>query len=145
MTNHINEPRSGKSFWITATDVSSLADKQVAGDTIIGNCTTRLPFKHTFDQTDNGHTIMFDSTREGMSGRDALPPFAQDLVLALSSMREEVETTGIPLAALARLLGMQSTPEGEREILDALQQLGHLIPGLRYSEADGLVRAGDVN
>ena len=79
------------------------------------------------------------------SGRDALPLFAQDVLLALGSMREEAETTGVPLTILSRLLGMQSTPKGDRMILDALQQLGHLVPGLRYSEADGLVRAGDVH
>lgn len=28
--------------------------------------------------------------------------------------------------------------------LDALRQLGHLVPNLRYSEADRLVRTGDV-
>lgn len=143
------EPRSGKTFWMAATDVSSLADKKEAADTLIGNCTTSIPFKFDLDPKDNGHTIMFGTTREGMSGmlsgRDALPLFAQDVLLALGSMREEAETTGIPLTTLSRLLGMQSTPEGDREILDALQQLGHLVPGLRYSEADGLVRAGDAH
>ncbi len=39
------DPSSGKSFWMAATDVSSLADKQAAADTFIGNCTTSLPFK----------------------------------------------------------------------------------------------------
>ena len=39
------EPRSGKSFWMAATDVSSLTDKLAASDTFIGNCTTSLRFK----------------------------------------------------------------------------------------------------
>lgn len=30
------EPRSGKTFWMAATDVSSLADKEAAADTLIG-------------------------------------------------------------------------------------------------------------
>ena len=143
------EPRSVKTFWMAATDVSSLADKDVAAGALIGNCTTSIPFKFEFDPNDNGHTVMLGTTREGMSGmwsgRDALPLFAQDVLLALGSMREEAETTGVPLTILSRLLGMQSTPKGDRMILDALQQLGHLVPGLRYSEADGLVRAGDVH
>ncbi len=143
------EPRSGKTFWMAATDVSSLADKEAAADTLIGNCTTSLPFNFEFDPKDNGHRVMLGTTREGMSamlsGRDSLPLFAQNVLLALGSMREEAETTGVPLITLSRLLGMQSTPEGDREILDALQQLGHLVPGLRYNESDGLVRAGDVH
>jgi hypothetical protein len=63
------EPRSGKTFWTAATDVSSLADKQAAAETLIGNCTTSIPFKFDFDPKDNGHTLMFGTTREGMSGR----------------------------------------------------------------------------
>ncbi len=143
------EPRSGKSGLMNQM-VAELSGKPPAlAETIIGNCTTSLPFKFEFDPKDNGHTIMFGTTREGMSGmlsgRDALPLFAQDVLLALGSMREEAETTGVPLATLSRLLGMQSSPEGDREILDALQQLGHLVPGLRFSESDRLVRAGDVH
>ncbi len=98
-----------------------------------------------FDNKDSRNTVVVGTTRQGMSGRDALPLFAQDVLLALGSMSEEAETTGVSLAVLSRLLGMQSTPEGDRKILDALQQLSHLVPGLRYSEADGLVRAGDVH
>ena len=79
-----------------------------------------------------------------MSGRDALPLFAQDVLLALGSQREAAESNGVSLSTLSRLLGMQSTPEGDREILAALQQLSHLVPGLRYSESDGLVRAGGI-
>ena len=143
------EPRSGKTFWMAATDVSSLADKQAAADTLIGNCTTSIPLKVEFDPNDNGHTVMLGTTREGMSGmlsgRDALPLFDQDVLLALGSMQEEAETIGVSLPTLSRLLGMQSTPEGDHKILAALQQLGHLVPGLRYSAADGLVRAGDVH
>lgn len=138
-----HEPRSGKSFWMAATDVSSLADKEAVAETLIGNCTTSIPLKFEFDPKDNGHTVVLGTTRNGMSGRDALPLFAQDVLLALCSMREEAESSGVSLATLSRLLGMQSTPEGDREILDALRQLGHLVPGLRYSESDGLVRAGD--
>ena len=36
------EPRSGKTFWMAATDVSSLVGK-AAADTLIGNCTTARP------------------------------------------------------------------------------------------------------
>ncbi|HXG72352.1 MAG TPA: hypothetical protein VNJ04_17240 [Gemmatimonadaceae bacterium] len=60
-------PRSGKAFWMAATDVSSLTDKEGAAETIIGNCTTSLPFKFEFDPKDSGHTLMFGSTRNGMS------------------------------------------------------------------------------
>jgi hypothetical protein len=37
------EPRSGKTFWMAATDVSSLVGKEAAADTLIGNCTTARP------------------------------------------------------------------------------------------------------
>lgn len=37
------EPRSGKTFWMAATDVSSLVGKEAATDTLIGNCTTARP------------------------------------------------------------------------------------------------------
>lgn len=98
-----------------------------------------------FNSKDSRNTVVVGTTRQGMSGRDALPLFAQDVLLALGSMREEAETTGIPLTTLSRLLGMQSTAEGDREILGAFNQIDHLVPGLRYSESDGLVRAGDVH
>ena len=39
------EPRSGKSFWMAGTDVSSLANKRVETEVLIGNCTTSIPFK----------------------------------------------------------------------------------------------------
>ena len=155
------EPRSGKTFWMAATDVSSLADKEAAADTLIGNCTTSIPFKFDFDSKDSGHTTLFAPTRAGMSAdysalaltdaevvkvsAPALSSFARDVLLALGSQREAAESSGVSLATLSYLLGMKSTPEGDREILDALQQLGHLVPGLRYSEADGLVRTGDVH
>lgn len=47
------DPRSGKTFWMAAMDVSSLADKEAAADTFIGNCTTSIPFKFEFDAKDN--------------------------------------------------------------------------------------------
>lgn len=37
------EPRSGKTFWMAATDVSSLVGKEAAADMLIGNCTTARP------------------------------------------------------------------------------------------------------
>lgn len=37
------EPRSGKTFWMAATDESSLVGKEAAADTLIGNCTTARP------------------------------------------------------------------------------------------------------
>lgn len=52
------EPRSGKTFWMAATDVSSLADKQAAADALIGNCTTSFPLKFDFDPEDNGHYLI---------------------------------------------------------------------------------------
>ncbi len=149
------EPRSGKTFWMAATDVSSLADKQAAADTLIGNCTTSIPLK--FDPKDNGHTLMFGSTREGMSvmvARPSLLPlsatsqFAADVLMAIGCQLDALESDGVSLAALSRVLGMKSTPEGDRRILDALLELKGLVPALselRYSEADGLVKAGDVH
>lgn len=62
------EPRSGRTVWMTTTDVSSLAVKDGAAHTIIGNCTTSLPFDFQFDSKDNGHGVMLSTTREGMSG-----------------------------------------------------------------------------
>ena len=151
------ESRSGKTFWMAATDVSSLADKQAAADTIIGNCTTSIPFKFEFDPKDNGHYLMFGSTREGMSGMAARPSllplsapsqFAADVLMALGCQRDALESDGVSLEVLSRVLGMKSTPEGDRRILGALLELNRLVPALselRYSEADGLVRAGDVH
>ena len=37
------EPRSGKTFWMAGTDVSSLANKRVETEVLIGNCTTARP------------------------------------------------------------------------------------------------------
>ena len=62
--------------------------------------------------------------------------------------RDALESDGVSLASLSRVLGMKSTPEGDRRILDALKELKGLVPALselRYSESDGLVRAGDVH
>jgi uncharacterized protein with HEPN domain len=146
------KPCSGKTFWMAATDVSSLADKQAAADTLVGNCTTNLPFK--FDPKDNGHYLMFGSTREGMATRPSLLPlsapsqFAADVLMAIGCQRDVLESDGVSLAALSRILGMKSSPEDDRRILDALLELKGLVPALselRYSEADGLVRAGDVH
>jgi len=151
------EPRSGKTFWMPSTDVSSLADKGAAADTLIGNCTTSLPLKFEFDPKDNGHTLMFGSTRNGMSGMVARPSllpvsapsqFSADVLMALGCQRDVLESDGVSLAALSRVLGMKATPEGDRRILDALKELKGLVPALselRYSESDGLVRAGDVH
>jgi len=151
------EPRSGKTFWMAATDVSSLANKHVEAETLIGNCMTSIPFKFDFDPKENGHTLMFGKTREGMSGMAARPSllplsapsqFAADVLMALGCQRDALESDGVSLADLCRVIGMKPTPEGDRRILDALQELKRLVPALselRYSEADGLVRAGDVH
>lgn len=148
---------NNKSFWMAATDVGSLANKQAAADTLIGNCTTNLPFKFDFDPKDNGHYLMFGSTREGMSGMVARPSllplsapsqFAANVLMALGCQRGALESDGVSLVALSRVLGVKSTPEGDRRILDALLELKRLVPALselRYSESDGLVRAGDVH
>lgn len=120
-------------------------DTPLSAEVVLSNCTTSLPFKFEFDPKDNGHAVMLGTTREGMSGKPALSPFARDVLLALGSQREAAESGGVSLATLSRLLGMQSTPEGHREILAALGELGHLVPGLRYSESDGLVRTGDAH
>jgi hypothetical protein len=138
-------PRSGKTFVLQEALRRFPPSTPLTAEVVLGNCTTSLPFKFEFDPKDNGHTLMLGTTREGMSGRSVLSPFARDVFLALGSQREAAESNGISLATLSMLLGMKSTPEGDREIVDALRQIGHLVPGLRYSEADGLVRAGDVH
>ncbi|GAA5787256.1 hypothetical protein [Chitiniphilus shinanonensis] len=52
-----HEPRSGKSALMNEM-VAELADKPATlAETVIGNCTTSLPFKFKFDPKDNGHTI----------------------------------------------------------------------------------------
>jgi hypothetical protein len=35
--------------------------------TVLGNCTTRVPFSFDFQPGDNGHTVVFAPTRMGMS------------------------------------------------------------------------------
>lgn len=68
--------------------------------------------------------------------------------MALGCQRDALESDGVSLAALYRVLGIKSTPEGNRRILDALLELKRLVPALselRYSETDGLVSAGDVH
>lgn len=60
-----HEPRSGKSALMNPM-VAELSGKPPAlAETIIGNCTTSIPFK--FDSKDNGHTMIFAPTRAGMS------------------------------------------------------------------------------
>lgn len=61
------ETRSGKSALMNQM-VAELAGKPPAlAETIIGNCTTSIPFKFDFDPKDNGHTTTFAPTRTGMS------------------------------------------------------------------------------
>lgn len=61
------EPRSGKSVLMNEL-IAELAGKPEAlAATIVGNCTTTLPMKFKFDSNDNGHTVIFGSTRNGMS------------------------------------------------------------------------------
>lgn len=72
--------------------------------------------------------------------------FEASVLMALGSQRNLLEGDGISLTAISRVLGMESTPEGDRQILDALLQLKRIIPalaGLWYSKSDGLVRTGD--
>lgn len=60
-----HEPRSGKSALMNPM-VAELSGKPPAlAETIIGNCTTSIPFK--FDSKNNGHTMIFAPTRAGMS------------------------------------------------------------------------------
>lgn len=71
MTNDNMPPMlglSGKTFWMAASDMSSLVDKKGAADTFIGNCTTSLTLNIEFDSKDKGHRVMVGTTREGMSG-----------------------------------------------------------------------------
>jgi hypothetical protein len=69
------EPRSGKSA-LTSELMAELAGKPDAlAATIISNCTTTLPMRFKFDPKDNGHTIVFGTTREGMG---ATPAFIAD-------------------------------------------------------------------
>lgn len=150
-------PRSGNPFWMAATDVSSLANKEAAADALVGHCTTSLPFKFEFDPKENGHYLMFSATREGMLGmasRPSLLPLSAPTAIRgkradgawlpaqLAGDGRDIADSPVP-----RALGMESKPEGERRVLDVLQQLKRLVPvrvGMRYSEADGVVRAGDV-
>jgi hypothetical protein len=115
------EPRSGKTFWMAATDVSSLANKHVEAETLIGNCTTSIPFKFDFDPKDNGHTLMFGTTREGMSGMLARPSllpmsvpsrFAADVLMALGCQRDALESDGVSLADLSRVLKHETHTRG---------------------------------
>lgn len=108
-----------------------------------------------------GPSGIFDTaTYEPRSGkifwaaRPSLPPlsapsqFAADVLKALGCLRDALESDGVSLAALSRVLNMKSTPEGDHRIVDALQELKKLVPALselRYSAAGGLVRAGDVH
>lgn len=62
-----HEPRSGKSALMSQM-VAELAGKPAAlAETVIGNCTTSLPFNFKFDSKDNSHTMIFAPTRTGMS------------------------------------------------------------------------------
>lgn len=56
------EPRSGKSFWISA-----FAGKQGVADTIIGNCTTTIPMKCDLHGKGAGHTVVVTRIRNGLS------------------------------------------------------------------------------
>lgn len=133
------EPRSGKSFWMAETDTSSLTDKGAEAETLIGNCTTSLSFKFDLDPKDNGHTVMFGTTREGMSFS---PVFTRDVLLALGSLKAKAQSTGITLRDLSVQMGMQSTLQGNKRLLDALERLiaQQAVPGLDFSRTDGIVR-----
>jgi len=39
------EPRFGKTFWMAATDITSLVGKASVAETMIGNCTKKIAFK----------------------------------------------------------------------------------------------------
>ncbi len=41
--------------------------KDTFAETVLGNCTTSLPFNFEFQPGDNGHTVVFAPTRSGMS------------------------------------------------------------------------------
>ena len=41
--------------------------KDAFAETVLGNCTTSLPFKFDFHEGDIGHTVIFAPTRSGMS------------------------------------------------------------------------------
>lgn len=159
MTNDNKPP-----IWMAATDVSSLADKKAAADTFIGNCTTNIPFKFEFPPENACLSVppapplsplevaMLAAKSLPLKLRPSLLPlsapsqFEASVLMALGCQRNLLEADGVSLSDIARVLGMESTPEGDRRILDALQQLKRLVPalaGLRYSESDGLVRTGD--
>lgn len=70
-----HEPRSGKSFWMAESDMSSLANKNAEAETLIGNCTTTIPLKLDFHDGEISHSVVIAPSGKGMS---VLPELLQD-------------------------------------------------------------------
>lgn len=92
-----HESRSGKSALM-----SEVLD-ELTGGRMYSSAASRcsIPFKFEFDPKDLGHTVMFGTTRKGMSGmaaRTSLLPlstpshFAPDVLVALACQREAPES-----------------------------------------------------
>lgn len=47
--------------------ISDLAGNPALLETVLGNCTTTLPFKFEFHEGEIGHSFVMGKTREGMS------------------------------------------------------------------------------
>ena len=89
-----HESRSGKSALMNELMAKLAGKPDALAATIIGNCTTSIPFKFEFAPKDNGHTVMLGSTVKA-SGMASLPPFVRDVLLALGSLKTRAQSTGI--------------------------------------------------
>ena len=45
------EPRLGKTFWMSATDITAFVGKARVAETVVGNCTMPIALKFNFDGT----------------------------------------------------------------------------------------------
>lgn len=99
------------------------------------------PFKMDFNDSDFEVPI-FPVNNEATLRM--FPPFTRDVFTSLLSMRETLESSGLSLTRLSEVIGIQSNPEGDQKILNALNELVQIMPGLRYVESEGLVYAGGV-
>lgn len=106
------EPRSGKTPWMYAT-YATVVNNGIETQALIGNCTTRIPFKLDFGPNDIGHTFVLGTARgarSGMVARPSLLPlaapsqFAAAGLITLGCQRKALESDGVSLADLSRVL-----------------------------------------